>query len=279
MKSQRRPTMKKKTLVIMMLMVVWLLMPAARLQAVSEKTVVLGNVIGSSVTTLVRGLIQGEVHGFKDVAKLLTYGAASGFGFYEAKKQVAAGNTFSGILLANLSASVVDNVTSGEGPLSYLGFTLPLVRLEVATPLARHARSLLRFTVSPRDAISLALALSNSDRASLRGGMLSFEADEPLAENVRGWAHGIFPTVVAGKPESVFRHEMVHVVQSLQLMAASPEPFLKRYRRDKGKMKLLDFGGIRAQAFGLVNDLTLAKSQSYNKYWKEAEAYALVVSQ
>jgi hypothetical protein len=41
--------------------------------------------------------------------------------------------------------------------------------------------------------------------------------------------------VVNGKPESVFRHEMVHVVQSLQLMAASPEPFLKGHRREDGK--------------------------------------------
>jgi len=271
--------MVKKTMVIAVLLIAWLVMPSARLLAVSEKTVVLGNVVGSGVTTLARGLLQGRVHSFKDAVKCLGYGMASGYGFYQAKKQVAAGRTFSGILLANLSASVIDNVTSGEGPLSYLGFTLPLVRLEVATPFAKRPRALVSFTVSPRDAISLALAISKADRASLRGGMLSFEADEPLAENVRGWAHGIFPTVVAGKPESVFRHEMVHVVQSLQLMAASPEPFLKSYRRDEGKMKLLDFGGVRAQVLGLANDLTLAKLQTYDKYWREAEAYSLVVSQ
>jgi hypothetical protein len=271
--------MKKKTMAIVILMVVWMLMPSARLQAVQEKTVVLGNVIGSSLTTLVRGLIQGEVHGFKDVAKLLTYGAASGFGFYEAKKQVAAGRTFSGILLANLSASVIDNVTSGEGPFSYIGFTLPLVRLEIATPLARQNRSLLRFTVSPRDVISLALAFSKSDRVSLRGGMLSFEADTPLAAGVRGWAYSIFPTVLAGQPDSVYRHEMVHVVQSLQLMAASPEPMVHGYRRERGKAKLLDFAGVRVQAIGLANDLTLAKFQAYDEYWKEAEAYQLVASE
>ena len=271
--------MKKMMLVVLMLMTVWMLMPSARLHAVSEKTVVLGNVIGSSVTTLVRGLIQGEVHNFKDAAKMLTYGAASGFGFYEAKKQVASGHTFTGILLANLSASVVDNVTSGEGPLSYLGFTLPLLRLEIATPLAKQKRALLRFTVSPRDAISLAMSLSKSDRVSLRGGMLAFESDTPLSAGVRGWAYSIFPTVVTGKPESVYRHEMVHVVQSLQLMAASPEPMVHGYRRDAGKAKLLDFAGLRLQALGLVNDLTLAKSQSYDKYWKEAEAYKLVVSE
>ena len=169
------------------------------------------------------------------------YGAASGYGFYQAKKQVAAGHTFSGVLLANLSASVIDNVTSGEGPLSYLGFTLPLVRLEIATPLARHNRSLLRFTVSPRDAISLAMAFSKSDRVSLRGGMLAFEADTPLAAGVRGWAYSIFPTVVSGKPESVFRHEMVHVVQSLQLMAASPEPLVNELPARNGQGQAAGF--------------------------------------
>ena len=51
------------------------------------------------------------------------------------------------------------------------------------------------------------------------------------------------------------------------------------YRREAGKAKLLDFAGVRLQAIGLVNDLTLAKFQSYDKYWKEAEAYALVVSE
>jgi hypothetical protein len=254
-------------------------MPSAKLQAVSEKTIVLGNVLGSSLTSLARGLIQGQVHSLKDAAKMLVYGAGSGYGFYEAKKQMAAGHIFNGVLLANLSASVVDNVTSGEGPLSYLGITLPLVRIEVATPLARHPRSLLNFSVSPRDILSLVLSFSKADRVSVKGGMLAFEADKPLADNVLGWAYGIFPTVVTGKSEYVFRHEMVHVVQSLQLMAASPEPFLNSHRREEGKMKLLHFGGFRAQALGLVNDLTLAKLQSYDNYWKEAEAYSLVLFQ
>jgi hypothetical protein len=271
--------MNKKMLVSVVTMMLLVLIPFAKLQAVSERTVVLGNVIGSGVTTLVRGLVQGEVHNFRDVAKMLTYGAVSGFGFYEAKKQVAGGHTFSGLLLANLSASVIDNVTSGEGALSYFGFTLPLVRIEIATPLAKRNRSLLRFTVSPRDAISLVMSFSKSDRVSLRGGMLAFEADTPLSVGVRGWAYSIFPTVVTGTPESVYRHEMVHVVQSLQLMASSPEPLVHGYRREAGKAKLFDFAGVRMQALGLANDLTLAKSQSYAKYWREAEAYHLVLSE
>jgi hypothetical protein len=270
--------MKKKMLVSVIMMIVLMLIPFARLQAITEKTVVLGNVIGSSVSTLVRGLVQGQVRNIKDVAKMLTYGAASGFGFYEAKKQVAGGHAFSGILLANLSASVIDNVTSGEGPLSYFGFTLPLVRIEIATPLAKQNRSLLRFTVSPRDAISLVMAFSKSNRVSLHGGMLAFEADTPLSQGVQGWAYSIFPIMVTGTSDWVYRHEMVHVVQSLQMMAASPEPLVHGYRREAGKAKLLDFAGVRMQALGLANDLTLAKSQSYDKYWKEAEAYHLVLS-
>ena len=46
----------------------------------------------------------------------------------------------------------------------------------------------------------------------------------------------------------------------------------------EGKAKLLDFAGFRAQTLGLVNDLTMAKLQSYDKYWREAEAYSLVQS-
>ena len=267
-----------KSLAVAILLAALLAFPATRLSAVSEGTVILGNVIGSGVTTLARGLLQGQVHSFKDAVKCLAYGSASGYGFYQAKKQVASGRTLAGVLLANLSASVIDNVTAGEGPLSYLGFSLPLARIEIATPLARQKRSLLRVTVSPRDAISLALAIGKSDRVSLRGGMLAFEADTPLAAGVRGWAYGIFPTMVTGEDDLVYRHEMVHVVQSLQLMAASPEPFVTSYRREEGKAKLLSFAGIRAQALGLVNDLTLSKIQSYDGYWKEAEAYHLVQS-
>jgi hypothetical protein len=233
-------------------------------------------VIGSGVMSLARGWIQGHVHSFKDAAKCLGYGLASGYGFYQSKKLVASGNTFAGMLLANLAASVVDNVTAGEGPLSYLGLTLPVLRIEFATPLAKKPKAYVSVSVSPRDVISLVMAITKSDRACLRGGMLTFEADTPLAAGVHGWAYGIFPTVVSGQPEGVFRHEMVHVVQSLQLMAASPEPFLRDHRREEGKAKLLSFQGFRVQALGLVNDFTLAKLQSYDDYWKEAEAYSLV---
>ena len=272
----KKRTIKSLTVVIMLAAL--LAFPAYKLSAVTESTMVLGNIVGSGVTTLVRGLLQGQVHNFKDAIKCLAYGSVSGYGFYQSKKLVAANHVFSGVLLANLSVSVIDNVTAGEGPLSYLGFSLPLARIEIATPLAKQKRSLLRVTVSPRDAISLALSLSKSDRVSLRNGMLAFEADTPLAENVRGWAYSMFPTVLSGTPEWVYQHEMVHVVQSMQLMAASPEPFLKSHRREEGKAKFLDFAGFRAQTLGLVNDLTMAKLQSYDKYWREAEAYSLVQS-
>jgi hypothetical protein len=271
--------MNKKAWWVVILIVSLLVIPGVKVQAASESTIVLGNVIGTGVVSLARGWIQGNVHTFKDAVKCLGYGLASGYGFYQSKKLVAAGHTLSGVLLANLSTSVVDNVTSGEGPLSYLGFTLPLVRIELATPLAKKPKAIISFSVSPRDAISLVMSIINADRASVRGGTLSFEADTPLDEGTRGWAYGIFPTVVSGKPECVFQHEMVHVIQSLQLMAGSPEPFLKDHQREEGKVKFLAFQGFRVQALGLVNDFTLAKLQSYKSYWKEAEAYALVESE
>ena len=243
---------------VMVLFIMLVMVPAAPLPAISNGTELAGNVLGTGISTVLRGLIMGNIKSFKDFSKCFVYGSAAGLGFYQSKTMVGKGNVFTGVLLANLSASVVDNVASGEGPLSYLGFTLPVVRIEIATPFARQKRSFLRVTVSPRDVISLVLSLNKSDRASLRNGMLSFEADTPLAANVRGWAYSMFPTVLSSAPESVYRHEMVHVVQSLQLMSASPEPFLKSYRRENGKAKFIDFGGIRAQALGLANDLTLA---------------------
>ena len=271
---------KKKTWPIAWLLAAWLLLPKPCLQAehsVSERTIAMGNVIGCSVSTLARGLIQGKVHGLKDAARLLAYGAASGYGFYHAKKQAAAGHALAGLLLTNLSASVVDNISSGEGPLSYLGFPLPLFCLRVATPLARRPGALLNFAFSPRDLINLLQALGKSDRVMLRDGLLAFEANHPLQWNVRGWTYGIYPTVVKGKPGSVFRHETVHVLQGLQLIALSPEPFLKGHRRREGSMKIVSFCGFRLHSLALANDLVLTLLLPHEKNWKEVEARSLVV--
>ena len=83
----------------------------AKLQAVSEGTIQLGNVIGNAITTVVRGLVSGQVKSVGDALKLAAYGGASGYGFYQAKNLVAKGNIAAGVALANLSASVCENVS------------------------------------------------------------------------------------------------------------------------------------------------------------------------
>jgi hypothetical protein len=86
-----------KSLAVVIILAALLAFPAYKLSAVTERTVVLGNIVGSGVTTLVRGLIQGQVHNFKDAVKCLAYGSASGYGFYQSKKLVAGNHVFSGV--------------------------------------------------------------------------------------------------------------------------------------------------------------------------------------
>jgi hypothetical protein len=68
-------------------------------------------------------------------------------------------------------------------------------------------------------------------------------------------------------------HEAIHAIQSLQLMAVSPEPFLARQSNPERSTRALRFSGIRMQAFGLANDLVLHGLQKYDMRWKEIEAY------
>jgi hypothetical protein len=68
-------------------------------------------------------------------------------------------------------------------------------------------------------------------------------------------------------------HEAIHVIQNLQLMAVSPEPFISRKSNPDRNSKVIRFSGIRLQVFGLANDLALQGLQKYDKRWKEIEAY------
>ncbi len=155
--------MKKRTirlLAVAIMMATLLAFPAYKLSAVTEGTVVLGNVLGSGVTTLVRGLLQGKVHSFKDVVKMLAYGSASGYGFYQSKKLIAA-DTRLRRRPAGQPVGLGDRQRDVGRGAALLSSASPCRWCASRSPRRwrRQNRSLLRFTVSPRDAISLALSL------------------------------------------------------------------------------------------------------------------------
>jgi hypothetical protein len=258
---------------VVVLFSILVILPAVELKAASNGAVLAGNILGTGVSTLIKGLIMGNIKSFKDVSKCFVYGSMAGLGFYQSKAMVAKGNIFPGILLANLSASVAENVAMGEGPLDYLAFSFPFVRLQVATPLAKNPAAIFDFTFSGGDIGSFINSIKKAEHVSFRNGLLTFTADEPLAKGVVGWTNGIFPTTLSGGSSWVMEHEAIHAIQSLQLMAVSPEPLMSRKSNPDSDSKVLRFSGVRLQAFSLANDLVLHGLQKYDMRWKEIEAY------
>ena len=266
-------TNRLNRLLVMVLFTMLIMLPAAPLPAASNGAVLAGNILGTGVSTVLRSLIMGNIKSFKDVSKCFVYGSAAGMGFYQSKAMAAKGNILPGVLLANLSASVAENVAMGEGPLDYLGFSFPFVHLQVATPLAKNPAAIFDVSFSSRDIISFFNSIKEAKHVSFRNGLLTFTADEPLAKGVLGWTNGIFPTTLSGGSSQVMEHEAIHAIQNLQLMAVSPEPLLSRKSNPDRDSKALRFSGVRLQAFGLANDLVLHGLQKYDMRWKEIEAY------
>jgi hypothetical protein len=61
-----------------------------------------------------RGLVEGRFDRAEEVGRAFFWGAASGYGFYQAKRMVGNGRFLHGLGLAYLSASVVENTSSGR---------------------------------------------------------------------------------------------------------------------------------------------------------------------
>ena len=269
----KRTTKLNKTvsMMIAIAMVMVLVPSTAKASDVSNGTVQIGNILGNAVTTLVRGLVQGKVKNLGDALKMMAYGGAAGYGFYQSKRLVANGSVTTGVMLANLSASVSENVSWGQNPLAYIGYTIGFARIRVATPLAKNPAGIINVDISGRDLVNTVMALKYSNGFSFRGGLLSFTADESYKGNALGWTFGPYATTLNGAADHVFAHEAVHVIQNLQLSAASPyEPFLKDRRSRKSK--IFNFSGLRLDTLSVLNDLTMA-SQDYNDQWKEIEAF------
>lgn len=241
-------------------------------EAVSQGTIQLGNVIGNAVTTVVRGLVSGEIKNIGDALKMAAYGGAAGYGFYQAKNMVANGNITAGVALANLSASVCENVSMGQHPLAYIGYSVGFSRIRVATPLAKNPRAIINLEISAHDIVNTFMTLKYAKNFSFKGGLFTFTAKEAYQENALGWTFGPYATVLEGADDMVFAHEAVHVIQNIQLAAASPyEPFMKK--GGSRRAKLFAFSGIKIDALSLANNLAM-NSQDYESQWKEIEAYS-----
>jgi hypothetical protein len=201
--------------------------------------------------------------------RCLAAGAAGGAGFYQAKRIAGDGHITTAWLLANLSASIVENTSEGQHPLSRIGYSLGPLRMRVATH--PRAESLVDIDVNAVEIGYMARAVLDADDVDLRDGMIWYETEEPDVDEegrvVHGYTWGMFPGVWSGAQRDVWNHETVHAIQSLQLDSVEPPALtLDRERR------LFRVRHVRAGALNLADNVS-AQGMDYEDRWVEIEAY------
>jgi hypothetical protein len=216
----------------------------------------------------------------RDILKYLGIGAASGFSFYEAKRIVGADRTTEGWLLANATASVVENAASGERAFGRIGYTVGPLRLRFATPLAQQAVATVEADWSLAETALLTRGRLVGDHFRVRHGLIAIDRDTPWPTTALGGkpfyglTNGVFPGVAPGHDAFVWPHEMVHVVQDLQLDSVEPSVHVFGGSLDRQQpRRFFAFRNVRLGFTYALNAPTFLRP--YQEHWNEVEAYGL----
>ena len=255
-----------------------------RREALPAAALFASNVAAQSVLTVGRGLAEGGRAG--QVPAFALGGAAAGAGFYGAKRLVGARRPVAGFALAYASASLAENVVAGGHALSHVRLGLGPLDVRVATPFARRADGGAGPGVSVEvEPLSLAAAVvlplrgfrprpcaagvcyrgSEPERV-VRGGRTFRRLGRTLGRVVRTWPP-FSPRTDA--------HEGVHVVQGMQIEAATPAGTLRAALGARsGAPVALDVRTdwllpLAGAAISLVR---------YERAWTEREAFTLAGS-
>jgi hypothetical protein len=246
------------------------------------------NIAITPVFTLTSAIVQHRVHSFRDVLYQLGFGAAAGASYYQAKRITGSGRATAGWLLTNATASVVENVTSGEHPIGRFGYTVGPFRLRFATPYAREAIARIEMDWSLAETIDLGEALREFHQFGFRNGIIATDRDHDCWPNPDisgalycGVTYGVFPGVTKHPPSTLHKdpavlwhHEMIHAEQSQQLDSVEPPVYTFGGDRDGSRpLRVFAFRHVRV---GFVQALDIATYQRpYEERWGEVEAYAL----
>lgn len=255
--------------------------------AASDSQIKYSNIGCQAVLSLFTRVIEGKVKTKKDVLEALIGGGISGYGFYEAKRSAGNGHLFFGVLLANLSASIAENVAHGDGPLDYVGYTIGPFRIHAATPFLFAPPARFDIELSGTQTVTFISTMLAYKNPVFRYGMIVFEEDGKFGD-YPGITEGCFPAIRKGAYPYVWRHEFIHAFQSLQIDAV--EPILLDLRGDAKKSllkirlgnadkdlmntRLIRFRGIRNGALSTLNT-AWQKRVNYLDRWVEIEAYHL----
>lgn len=255
--------------VIALLLAAALALPA---RAAERERIAVLNVAGTTLFTWLACVVRAKMtHTPAQHARCLAAGAVGGAGFYEAKRLMGEGHITTGWLVSNAAASIVENTTEGEHPLSRIGYTFGPLRVRLVTPFDRRRESIVDIDVSAVETGYLARAIHDADDVDIRDGMIWYETRQPSVDDrgrvTHGYTWGIFPGVWSGARRDVWHHEAVHTVQSLQLDSVEPPAItLDRERR------ILRVHAIRAGALNLADNIA-SQALPYEERWVEVEAY------
>lgn len=231
--------------------------------------------------TVVSGMVQGKVRGVRDAARCLVAGSAAGYGSFQSKIRIRDGKVAQGWLLANVAASVSENAAAGRSPFAQIGYSLGPFRVRVVVPwLDRDADAYSYVDASAYETGALVRAVANSDRVRFRAGMIAFQRRNlfPSQGGVgpfTGYTFGIYPGVWAQAGPDVFRHEVIHAVQSLQMDSVEPSFRVLTYNPPPStRRRIIRFQVLKVGAVNLGNGAAL-EQQRYEDRWTEIEAYRL----
>jgi hypothetical protein len=249
-----------------------------RREPLGGAALLVGNVVAQSALTVGRGLAEGGRAG--QVPAFALGGAAAGAGFYGAKRLVGAQRTVAGFALAYASASLAENVAEGGHALSHVRLGLGPLDLRVATGLGRDGGPGVAVEVEPLSvAAAVVLPLRGfrprpcaagvcyrgaAPERVVRGGRRFRRLGRTVGRVVRVWPP------FSGRTEA---HEGVHVVQGMQVAAATPGGTLRALLGERSEARVaLDVrtDWLAPLAGGLVYALV-----RYERAWTEREAFTL----
>ena len=181
------------------------------------------NVVATSLLTMANTWVKrGRAFTVKDAARSLFYGGIGGYGFYKAKEAAGRDNVHTGVALAYLSSSIVENTIYGENPLAYIRYGIGPAEFRFSTPLADNAAAFTTFEFDPVEATTVALNAGNVAEWGVKDGILygvskdNLESDDlPVVYAQVGGRHIILDKDHADQ-DYTWRHESIHVVQNIQ---------------------------------------------------------------
>ena len=259
------------------------LLVSVTMHADEQRKILQWNVAMQPVLTLASAAVQGKLRTRDDWKRCLRIGAATGVAFYGSKRLVGQGRVIEGLMLANVASSMTSNAAAGRHALSRIGVTVGPVRAEFSTPKEEERSARVHLSTSITELVSLGVMWERSDEITIRDGLISFRRDDRYPDVLDGdqkfpaYTIGMFPGMSPEATETTWRHEVVHVIQAMQIDALEPG-YCEWGRRDcKKKPASERWFEIEPPRIGLFPG-TGAGAMSfldYDQRWTEIEAHRL----